>query len=391
MTGMRPAIDGHVAPGFERVADAFREAFETPTTGAALAVFRGGEPVVDLWGGVADARTGRPWRRDTASVIFSCTKGLMSLLAARAVADGVLDYDRAVADYWPEFAEAGKGEVRVRELLAHRAGLSAPRETVTREQALDWETMTSLLAAQVPLWRPGSGHAYHALTHGWLVGELLRRVRGAMPGELVARELAEPLDACVRLGLPEDSGLDVAHHEVGDQLARLTREQLAAVEPGEVDWALRSMTLGDAFPLQLVGPDEGFNAPAVRAAQIPGAGAIATARGLAAVWSATVTETAGVRLLDDEVRAEAVLPQSEGPMVFGGAAPWPRWGAGFQLTSEARRYLGPASFGHDGAGGQVGFADPEHGVGFAFLTDVMEAAEDRRATRVVDALRDALS
>ncbi|PZQ88259.1 MAG: carboxylesterase [Leifsonia xyli] len=390
MTDAVTAIDGHVAPGFECVADAFREAFETPGTGAALAVLHDGIPVVELWGGVADARTLRPWREDTASVIFSCTKGLMSILAARAVAAGVLDYERPVAEYWPEFAAAGKAGVLVREVLAHRAGLSAPRVSVTREQALDWETMTTLLAAQEPLWEPGTGYAYHALTHGWLVGEVLRRAWGVVPGALLARELAEPLGARVLLGVPADAGLEIAQGVVGEELARLSRDQLAAGAEGGIDWGERSLTLGGAFPLALVAPDEGFNDPAVQAAVIPGAGGVATASGLATVWSATVRETRGVRLLDPDTLETALRPQSAGPAVLGGAPPWPRWGMGFQLDSEARRYLGPGSFGHDGAGGQVGFADREHGIGFAFLTNVLEATEDRRATRIIDALRSAL-
>ncbi|AYF96938.1 serine hydrolase domain-containing protein [Protaetiibacter intestinalis] len=387
MTDRSPALDGFVAPGFERVAEAFAEAFETPETGAALCVLQHGWVVVDLWGGYADARTGRRWERDTASAVFSCTKGLMSILAARAVADGVLDYGRPVAEYWPEFAQAGKGGVLVSEVLAHRSGLSAPREPASRAQALDWDAMTALLAAQAPLWEPGTGHAYHALTHGWLVGELLRRVRGTGPAELVATELAEPLGASVHLGVPADSALDIAQMVVGEELARLTHEQRQAARPDRVDWGERALTLGGAFPLELVAPDEGFNAPAVRAAVIPGAGGIATARGLATVWSATVVETDGVRLLDAATLAAAVRPQSEGPMLLAGEPPWARWGMGFQLDSEARRYLGPTGFGHDGAGGQVGFADPTHGIGFAFLTDVMEASRDARATRIIDALR----
>lgn len=385
------SVSGFVAPGFEPVAQAFRDAFEVPETGAALAVFRRGAAVVDLWGGVADAARGAEWTRDTHTVVFSCTKGLMSILAARAVAAGALDYERPVADYWPEFAAAGKGGTLVRDVLAHRAGLSAPRADVDRATVLDWDAMTTLLAAQEPLWQPGTAHAYHALTHGWLVGELLRRATVVAPGELLARELAHPLDAQVLLGVPPDAGVAIAESVVGDGLARLTREQAEARVAGVVDWPERAMTLGGAFPRELVAPGEGFNHPAVRAAVIPGAGAVATARGLARVWSATVVETDGVRLLDDATVSRGVGVVSEGEPLFAGPPPWSRWGMGFQLDSAARRYLGPESFGHDGAGGQVAFADREHEVGFAFVTNRMEATEDRRATRIVDALRGVLS
>jgi CubicO group peptidase (beta-lactamase class C family) len=385
------AIEGTVAPGFEPVADAFRAAFEVADTGAALVVRHRGGVVVDLWGGVADPVRGTPWTRDTHTTVFSCTKGLMSILAARAVAAGLLEYERPVTDYWPEFAQAGKAATRVRDLLAHRSALSAPRVEVDLATALDWEAMTRLLAEQEPLWEPGSRHAYHALTHGWLVGEVLRRVTGLPPGELLARELARPLGAQVVLGLMPDAGIEIAESIVGESLARLTREQAAARRPGQIDWRDRAMTLGNAFPPELVAQADGFNSPAVRAAVIPGAGGIATARGLAAVWSATVVETDGVRLLDDETVARSTEVVSEGEPVFAVPPPWPRWGMGFQLDSEARRYLGPTSFGHDGAGGQVAFADRAHEVGFAFVTNRMEAIEDHRATRIIDALRSVLS
>src|SRR5690606_15427510 len=187
----------------------------------------------------------------------------------RAVAAGLLDYERPVTDYWPEFAQAGKAATRVRDLLAHRAGLSAPREAVGLATALEWDAMTRLLAEQQPLWEPGSGHAYHALTHGWLVGEVLRRVTGLQPGDLLARELAEPLGAQVLLGVPQDADVHVSDSIVGEGLARLTREQATARRDGEIDWPDRAMTLGDAFPPELVAPGEGFNSPAVRAALIP--------------------------------------------------------------------------------------------------------------------------
>jgi CubicO group peptidase (beta-lactamase class C family) len=178
-------VHGHVAAGFEAVGDAYAAAFEgRPLMGAALAVRHRGELVVDLWGGIADDRDGSPWERDTASVVFSCTKGLMAILAARLVEEGRLDYDAPVAEYWPEFAQAGKSGVLVRHVLAHQSGLSAPRRPWTLTDALDWTRATTALAAQEPLWEPGAGHAYHALTHGWLVGERRAR-RPSAPGAVV--------------------------------------------------------------------------------------------------------------------------------------------------------------------------------------------------------------
>ena len=380
--------DGTVASGYEGVAAAFERAFDgAPDMGAAVALWVDGHPVVDLWGGVARPAESVPWQRDTATVVFSCTKGLVSLLAARLVQDGRLDYDAPVAAYWPEFAAAGKEGVLVRHLLSHRSGLSAPIEALTRDDVLDWSRVTERLAAQAPIWEPGTGYAYHAITHGWLIGEVIRRITGLSVGEYFAELAARPLSADVWIGLPDAEQARVAEIRVGQTLHDLIAQQARDRAPDRIDWSDRAMTLGGAFPPELVGPGEAFNDPRVRAAEIPGAGGIATARGLAAVWSATVVPTSGVRVLDDAVLDEALVVQSEGSPVFDVPPPWPRWAMGFQLDSEARRYLGPTSFGHDGAGGQVAFADRDARVGFAFVTNQMEAVDDR-ATRIIEVVRD---
>lgn len=388
---MNVVIEGTVAPGFEKVHDAFAASFaDKPNMGGAVAVRHHGRTVVDLWGGVADERTGRPWEDSTPSVIFSCTKGLVAILAARLVQEGRLDYEARVTDYWPEFGVAGKSEVRVGDLLAHRSGLSAPREPFSVDDITDWGRVVAQLAAQEPLWEPGTGYAYHAITHGWLAGEVIRRVTGRSVGEYFADLIARPLHADAWIGLPTGLHDRVAHMQVGATLAELTRQQAAARTPGTTDWSLQAMTLGGALAPELITSTEGFNSPAVQSAEIPGAGGIATARSLAAIWSATVETTDGVRLLDSATVQDATRVRTEGAPVWDVPGPWPRWGAGFQLDSEARRYLGPSGFGHDGAGGQCAFADPEYGVGFAFLTNQMEAIEDFRATRIVDALRETL-
>jgi len=172
-------VHGSIAPEFARVREAFAAGFDDkPDMGAALAIRHRGELVVDLWAGVRDERSRAPWEETTPSVIFSCTKGLVSILAARLVQEGRLDYQAPVAQYWPEFAAAGKENVRVKDLLAHRSGLSAPREPLTTAQMIDWPVVVAQLAAQQPLWQPDTGYAYHAITHGWLAGEVIRRVTG---------------------------------------------------------------------------------------------------------------------------------------------------------------------------------------------------------------------
>lgn len=381
---------GTTAPGFERVRDAFEAGFEgKPDMGAGLAILHRGELVVDLWGGVRDERTRAPWEQTTPSVIFSCTKGLVSVLAARLVQEGRLDYQAPVAQYWPEFAAAGKEAVRVKDLLAHRSGLSAPREPLTVEQIIDWPVVVAQLAAQEPLWEPDTGYAYHAITHGWLVGEVIRRVTGMSVGAYFA-QLSEPLHGDAWIGIPLGVHDRVAHMQAGPTLTQLVAQQAAARTPGVTDWSELAMTLGGALAPELITADEGFNDPRIQAAEIPGAGGISTARALATIWSATVVETSGVRLLGSEVLGTATVVQSEGPPVWDVPGPWPRWGMGFQLDSEARRFLTSASFGHDGAGGQSAFADPTAQVGFAYLTNQMEAIDDQRATRVIDALRESL-
>ena len=386
---MTVTVHGVAADGFDGVRSAFASAFEgDPAMGASLAIRVDGRPVVDLWGG--DASDGAPWSEDTLSVIFSCTKGLVSLVAARLVQDGLLDYDAPVGRYWPEFAVAGKERTLVSDLLAHRSGVSAPREPLTTGDILEWETVIARLAAQEPLWQPGTGHAYHAITHGWLIGEVIRRITGQSVGECFRRLIAGPLGAEAWIGLPANEQHRVATMRVGPSLADLTAAQARARTPGATDWAEQAMTLGGALPHELVGSGTGFNDPAVREAEIPGAGGVASARALAAIWSAAVVETDGVRLLRDETIAAATVPQSSGAPVWDVPGPWPAWGMGFQLGTEVRRYLTPSGFGHDGAGGQVAFADAEAGVGFAFLTNRMDGLGDTRGTAIIDALAEAL-
>lgn len=378
-------INGSVKPGFEPLAIAFERAFKgRPAMGASLHVLVGGECVADLWGGVADARNGRAWVKDTPTTIFSCTKGLVSILAARLVQEGRLDYDAPVSRYWPEFAAAGKDGVTVGQALAHQAGLSAPRTDLSEDDIVDWDRVTAILAAQEPLWPLGTGYQYHALTHGWLAGEIIRRVTGMSVGAYFRELITAPLGVDAWIGLPDALADKPAHIQVSQPLIDLWAAE--AGKPGP-NWPYKAMTLGNALPVDLVSEQGGFNKQRIRAAEIPGAGGIASAEALATIWSAAVTPTRGVRLLDTPVIAEATRTQSQGVAVFGGDPPYSRWGYGFQLDSEARRYLADGCFGHDGAGGQVGFADPARQIGFGFVTNWMMGPEDERATGIISALR----
>ncbi|MFF5261769.1 serine hydrolase domain-containing protein [Actinomadura viridis] len=374
-------VEGTVAPGFEPLAEAFTEIVAAdPRTGAALAVRRGDEVLADLWAGT-DGR-GRSWRSGTATGLFSCTKGLVAIVVGQLVAEGRLDYDAPVGRYWPEFACAGKETTTVRDLLAHRAGLPAPREPVSREELLAWTPVVKKLQGQAPYWTPGTGHEYHALTFGWLVGELVRRITGRTVGTELAARVAGPLKADVWIGVPAEHQHRVAAMRFDDG-PPLVRDY----ELPEVPWGAHAITLGGALPETLIGPGTGFNDPEIQRAEVPGAGGFGTARGVAKVWSAAVADIDGVRLLDPDLVARATVVQSAGSSLS--ALPDFRlsWGMGFELDSPTHRLLTPASFGHAGFGGQLAFADPHHGVGFAFLTNLFPLGADTRADRLVGVLR----
>ncbi|WP_417512376.1 serine hydrolase domain-containing protein [Microbacterium sp.] len=366
-----------VLRAFERAID------ESPGGGGAVAVYIDGDCVLDAWSGLADRRHNRPWLEQTASVVFSCTKGLLAILTHRLVERGLLDLDATVATYWPEFMTAGKAEISVSDLLTHRAGLAAFDEPVTFEELLDWRRMIARLEAQKPLWTPGSTYSYHAITYGWLLGEVLHRVTGKTTDALFDDVFVQGLGAEVALGAAA-AAPGRAHVEVG-------RSSFVDEPRTEKEhWDRLTLTLGGALPVDLVGEGAGFNRDDVLVAGLPSAGAVATARGLAKIWSATVRSTDGVRLLDDATIAEQTRPQSEGEPYFTVPGPWSRWGSGYMLPSDRRPLLGAQSFGHDGAGGQLGFADRELGVGFGFVTNWLSDGQDRRANSIVDALREAL-
>jgi CubicO group peptidase (beta-lactamase class C family) len=372
---------------FAPVVDAFaRTLDETDRSGAALSVWLDGQPVIEARGGTADERTGTPWQSDTLTVVFSCTKGLAAIAIGRLLESGALpSLDIPVADIWPEFAAHGKGRVSVGDALAHRAGVPAPSVDVTLEQLLDSDEFARIVAAEKPLWTPGEAHQYHAVTVGAISAQIVARISGRSLGEFLAAEIAEPLGADTWIGLPAD---------LEPRVARLTQGQPAAALPPPADespdaeWLERAVTLGGAMHPDLLGPGEGFNARDVHAAEIGGAGAISSATGLARIWSATVAETRGVRLWNPETAQAIARPRSVGVPFFIGPPPHQAWGAGVMIASDWDPYLSPASFGHDGAGGQVAFADADARVGFAYVTNRMLDMD--RGISVVTALRDAL-
>lgn len=373
-----------VRPGFGSVIDAFRHTLDDDgRTGASLAVWVDGEPVVEIWGGTSDRRRDRSWSRDTLSVIFSCTKGLAAVMIGMLVERGdISSLETPVAAIWPAFAPHAKGEITVADALAHRAGVSAPRRHFTLDEALDGRSVAAALAAQEPLWQPGTTHSYHALTYGFLAEQLILRSSGRSAGRFFAADVAGPLGADAWIGLPS---------EQEDRVSHLVQDNASAVsefdaDPEAVHWVTRGATLGGALPPELVSPTGGFNDPVVHRAELAGAGGIATASALARIWSATVTETRGTRLVSDDTAEALAAPRSSGkPRYVVGPPPYPSWGAGVMVPSPAQPFLSPRSFGHDGAGGQVAFADPDAKVGFAYLTN--QIADASRAAHVLAVLR----
>ncbi|MBB5788453.1 serine hydrolase domain-containing protein [Jiangella mangrovi] len=386
---MIDGVDGVWAAEFAPVAEVLAELLaEDPAAGAAVAVHAGGRPVVDAWGGLADPRTGAPWTGRTLALTFSCTKGLLAACAVLAAQEGRLDLDAPVADVWPAFGAHGKDAVSTRMVLSHSAGLPALDADLSRADALAGTPVVAALEAQRPLWTPGTGHAYHAMTYGWLVAEILRRATGEPLSAHVARLAGGP---DLWLGLPAAATARLAAAGWDRARSQLTFPADAPTTPWRPRTITRAITLGGAFGPELVGDGAGLDDPAVLAAGLPAVGVVSTARALARTWSRVAVATEGEpALLKPDAVADATRPQAEGPGVLDLPPPHARWATGFMLRSPIAPMLAESSFGHDGAGGQLAFADPVAGVGFAYLTNRLRNHGDDRADRLVTALRTVL-
>ncbi|HEV7189041.1 MAG TPA: serine hydrolase domain-containing protein [Blastococcus sp.] len=383
MTRVQMQVQGAVEPGFEPVADAFRDNFrERGDTGAACSVYAGGRPVVDIWAGRSERG---PWQRNTRSTVFSTSKGVLTVCLLMAVERGLLDLDAPVATYWPEFAAAGKALVTVRQLLAHRAGLVAPADDLTVADLADWHPVTRALAQQAPLWEPGTQFAYHALTLGWLAGEVLRRATGRRPAQWLHEDIAGPLGLTMTYGA-EPQAADLA--PIGAPLPSAdpaAAEALAALQMSPL--AVRAMTMGGAVDgLDLF---RAANTPAFLSYESPAANLVTTAGSLAKLYAATVGHVDGIRLLGADIVRDARTVQSAGPSYLG-FDDGNRWGTGFMIDSPHRAMLGPGSYGHDGAGGQLAFAHLEREVAFAYVTVRPGGVPDDRAEALCRALHSCL-
>jgi CubicO group peptidase (beta-lactamase class C family) len=370
-------VGGDVDEGYGPVADAFRRNFDTgQEIGAAVAVYRDGRKVVDLWGGVRDVVTGAPWNEDTIVNVFSTTKGMASLAIAHAASRGLLDYDAAVADYWPEFGQAGKSTITVRQLLGHQAGLAAIRPPLTLNEITDTATLSRRVATQAPEWTPGTRHGYHAATLGWYETELLRHVdpAGRTLGRYFAEDIAEPLEIDFHIGLPESVDRDRVARLKGFSLKDLlwhlnTLPPLFAL----AQFNPRSLPARAFVVAKGVRNSEEFNSEALRVPEIPSANGTGTARAVAKVYGAAATGAADLGL-SSAVRAalEApAVPPTQGlrdkvlcadmSYSLGVGKPFPNWIFG----SSGKAYGWP------GAGGSLGFADPDTGIGFGYVMNNM--------------------
>ena len=387
-------VHGFVEPGFEGVYDAFVENFrERHELGAACCVYRNGKKIVDLWGGVRDKNSAAPWEPDTMAVVYSTTKGLAAMAMALAHSRGLIEYDEKVSKYWPEFAQNGKENITVRQLLAHQAGLFAFDEPVGIEDVRDLDRLAEIMARQKPAWEPGTRQGYHAITLGFYEGELIRRVdpKHRTLGQFFQYEIATPLGLDLFIRLPE----------------AIPNSRLAVIEP--MGFFKRMFGFPLKFMLATISPRSNmYRALAVnpgsaivhdnktiysRDLEVPSGGGVGTAESIAKVYGVFASGGAELGLTKQtlELLAAPALPPAKGfydECILAET----QFSLGFAKSAEMMKLPNASVFGHPGAGGSIGFADPENGIGYAYITNRMgtELAGDPREWALRDALYAAL-
>jgi CubicO group peptidase (beta-lactamase class C family) len=371
--------DGICKPGFERVAEAFQENFDAKgEVGASVCLTVGGETVVDLWGGTADQKTGVPWTKDTVSIVFSCTKGATALCAHVLASRGKLDLDAPVAELWPEFAQNGKERATTRMMLDHSVGLPALRAKVKDSGPYEWDYMTGLLAEEAPFWEPGTRNGYHGFTFGWTVGEMVRRAAGVSLGTFFQDEIAKPLGLDFWIGLPE-----AIEPRVAPIIPFIYKPEQART-PFMIDLATKKESPAALFFFNVgAWRTGGANTRAGRAAEIGAANGVTNARGLAGMYAPLAQ--GGAKLVDGKTLAR----MGEVSMATHDDATLripTRFALGFMKSMDNRKrsvgaklfgpdvdsvIMGSAAFGHVGAGGSLGFADPIAGLSFGYTMNRM--------------------
>lgn len=358
---------------FKAVADKFFSlTADQPYGGAALCVYQHGTPILDIWAG--EARPGNPWEENTKSVVFSTSKGLLSIIGHRLIQDGLLDPDEKVSHYWPEFAANGKEDVTVAMIMRHRSGLSAVREDLTFEDLQKVTPVEEALARQLPIWEPDTGYLYHAGTIGHLLGKIYFNITGKRLNQLLQEIVAKPLGVEAYFGTPL---------EIENQIAQLKSDNAPLVDyPFEspLYWNRRAMTFGKAFTGHVDDFVGGYNDPRTHQIEFAGAGGVTNARAVAKTYSALIHETDGVRILNDETITNAISRPNSGRNVFGDPEPYPIHSLGFIIANpEHSPVLSNTTFGHDGLGGQQGFADRKNEIGFGYVTNWIPMVADGMA------------
>jgi CubicO group peptidase (beta-lactamase class C family) len=381
-------VEGQVTRGFEPVRAAFGDNFaRRRELGGACCAYHRGEKVVDLWGGIRDKQTGAPWEHDTMVIVYSATKGLAAMTLAIAHSRGWLDYEERVCTYWPEFAQRGKERITVRQLLAHQAGLYALDEPVSRGLVADLDRLAVVLARQAPAWEPGTRQAYHGITLGFYESELLRRIdpQHRSLGQFFQDEVASPLGLDVYIRLPEDIP--------NSRFAIMTRPRWGELLRGfPLRLALDTMNRHSKISLALRGSELPHDERHVyaRSFEVPSGGAVGTARAIAHAYSvfATGGQQLGLRPETLDLLAAPAIPPARGFYDECMKCDGIQFSLGFMKSTPALPFGSARSFGAPGAGGAFGFADPETGVGYAYVTNRMgtRLSGDPRDVALRDAL-----
>ncbi|MBI2753608.1 MAG: beta-lactamase family protein [Betaproteobacteria bacterium] len=389
----RIRIDGHVHPGFEVVRDAFVANFsQRHELGGACCVYHHGEKVVDLWGGVRNAATGAPWEENTMVIVYSATKGLAAMTLALAHSRGWLDYEERVSTYWPEFAQHGKEAITVRQLLAHQAGLFALEPPVDRSVLTDPDQLAAVLARQKPAWEPGTRQAYHAITLGYYESELLRRIdpRHRSLGQFFQDEIATPLGLEFYIRLPES--IPNAH------LATISRPGLLALLRGfGLRFALVAFNPRSNIVRALQGSEFPLDVQKVyaRNLEVPSGGGVGTARAIARAYGvfASGGQELGLRPETLQALAAPAVPPTRGFYDECLKGDGVQFSLGFMKHCPIWAFGGTNAFGSPGSGGSPGFADPQAGIGYAYVTSQMgtKLTGDPRELALREAVYSALS
>jgi CubicO group peptidase (beta-lactamase class C family) len=383
-------VRGWVAPGFEDVREEFERNFaERGESGAACAVYWKGEQVVDLWGGYRDAKTKEPWQKDTMVLVFSATKGMAAMTFAHAHSRGLIDYEERVAVYWPEFAQAGKESITVRQLLSHEAGLVLLDEDLPADRVMDHEFVSSLLARQKPYWTPGERHGYHSSTIGLYMAELLRRIdpAGRSIGQYFAEEIASPLGLEFYIGLPA---------EIPDsRVARLIMASPVGgmFKLGKLPKGMRTRMLNfNSYIMKSFSIPKNYD-PASREGwtiELAAGNGIGTARSMAKAYGELATGGAALGIGADTLALLVAPPRIPSAGPFDEVLGFDSWySLGYMRPGPSLSFgSSPEAFGTAGAGGNFAFADPNAQLGFAYQMTRMGyyASDDPREKSLRDAV-----